>query len=174
MAIDLSLTITPDLLDLAARMAGSLHASEGGSYQDSENAVFYALTELWRRDRKKPGCVSDPRAWMWKAATRELRRNLKKARAEVTVDLLPDRDDDAETRPQAVQLRKESTRRAQELVARLAEGERAAVALYHFAELSSGEIAETLQISEEAIRARLSRGHRRLKKILKEEGGTTP
>ncbi|SJZ91931.1 RNA polymerase sigma-70 factor, ECF subfamily [Marinactinospora thermotolerans DSM 45154] len=170
MADDLPNGITTDHLDMAASMAGPLHISEGGTHQDAENAVFYAVTELWRREREEPGSIRHHRAWMWQAARRHLRRALEKARAELAVERLPEPPDHEETRPEAVHAREESTRRARELVAALPPGERAAVALRHFADLETHEIAEALRISEEAVRARLSRGHRGLKRILKEGG----
>ncbi|MBB4931370.1 RNA polymerase sigma factor (sigma-70 family) [Lipingzhangella halophila] len=169
---DLPLAMTPDRLEEAAKMAGPLHIFEGGTYQDAENAVFHAVTELWKYEKKNPESVRHPKAWMWTVARRHLRHNLEKVRAELVTDQLPDQVDQEEVRPEEVLARKEATRRAHGLVTQLPAGERAAVFLRHFAEMDTCEIAKALHIGEEAVRARLSRGHRTLKKSLNEGGAS--
>ncbi|RCV49212.1 RNA polymerase sigma factor [Marinitenerispora sediminis] len=160
-------TITPDHLRTAARLAAALHLGEGGSKQDAEDAVSYALLELWKRERSAPGEIHNPRAWMATAARRHLLRTFERAKVEAAHERLPDRPARV-GRPEAEYEHSEAARRAMALVARLPRGERSAVALRSIDGMDTREIAEVLGISEDAVRARLSRGYRTLRRLLTE------
>ena len=56
-------------------------------------------------------------------------------------------------------------------LARLPDGQRAAVILFYYADLPVGEIARRLGSNGIAVRANLSRGRRRLRQLLGDDHG---
>ena len=135
----------------AGRLWRALYAF-GGDTEIASDAVAEAYAQLIGRG----AAVTDPAAWTWRAAFRICAGALKNRRAlaptptPVTTDHT-DRYSDPDLLA---------------ALARLPEGQRAAVVLFYYADLPVGEIAHRLGSNRIAVRANLSRGRSRLRQLL--------
>jgi RNA polymerase sigma-70 factor (ECF subfamily) len=127
-----------------------------GDAEIASDAVAEAYAQLLRRGT----AVRDPAAWVWRAAFRISRGQLKArpnvlepaAGASLHVDAYADHDLMAAVR-------------------QLPESQRAAVVLFYYADLPIRQIAERLETNSLAVRANLSRGRRRLRQLLGDNDG---
>ena len=59
--------------------------------------------------------------------------------------------------------------RVEEALAALPPRQRIAINLFHFEEMSQRQVAEVMELSEDALESLLARGRRRLRDVLKED-----
>lgn len=124
-----------------------------GDKELANDAVAEAYAQAIRRG---PG-IHDPAAWTWRVAFRIAAGTLKARR-----------DDDQ--RPISPEPIAHNDRYSdQDLIAalrRLPDGQRAAVILFYYEDLSVRQIADRLDTNQLAVRANLSRGRKRLRLLL--------
>jgi RNA polymerase sigma factor (sigma-70 family) len=126
-----------------------------GDPEIASDAVAEAYAQLLRRGSQ----VRDPAAWTWRTAFRICAGILKTRTGAAPMD---DTSGYADRHAD------------QDLIAALRllpEGQRAAVILFYYADLPVGEIARRLGSNGMAIRAKLSRGRRRLRQLLGDDHG---
>jgi RNA polymerase sigma-70 factor, ECF subfamily len=115
-----------------------------------------ALAEAFAQALRRGEAIREPLPWIWRAAFRIARGELKDRRLSGVVE----REESYEMEEPAVELigalRKLSAR------------QRAAVVLFHLADYPVKEIASLLGTSSSAIRVHLTRGRRRLRAMLEE------
>jgi RNA polymerase sigma factor (sigma-70 family) len=128
----------------------------GASYQAADDAAQHALTTLY----VKWGNVRNPGPWLRKVAMRELRRA-----SVINECSLEDHDQplDAQPGPVCIEsfLEKDIVLSA---ILQLPLSQRQVFAL-HFDQFKTSEIAEILQISEDAVRQNLARARARLREL---------
>jgi RNA polymerase sigma-70 factor, ECF subfamily len=118
-----------------------------------------AVAESFAQAIRRGDAIRDPRAWVWKSGFRIAAGELK--RRSRNVDLVPDgsySDPEVDTELLAA-------------LARLSDGQRAAVVLHYYADASVRTISERTGMSALAVRANLSRGRKRLKLLLGDRSG---
>jgi RNA polymerase sigma-70 factor, ECF subfamily len=118
-----------------------------------------AVAEAFAQAIRRGGAIRDPRAWVWKSGFRIAAGELK--RRSRNVDLVPygsysDPEVDSELLA---------------ALARLSDGQRAAVVLHYYADASVRTISQRTGMSALAVRANLSRGRKRLKLLLGDRSG---
>ena len=138
----------------ADRLWRALFAFSGDA-EIASDAVAEAYAQLIGRG----SAVTDPAAWTWRAAFRICAGSLKNRR---TPSPTPTHTDhiDRYSDPDLLAA-----------LARLPDGQRAAVVLFYYADLPVGEIAHRLGSNVIAVRANLSRGRRRLRQLLGADNG---
>jgi RNA polymerase sigma-70 factor (ECF subfamily) len=127
----------------------------GGDPEIASDAVAEAFAQVIARG----DAVRDPGAWVWRVAYRVAAGHLQRRdggdlESERSVDALEPVERDADL---ARALR------------RLPERQRAAVVLHYLVDLSTRDIARTLDVSPSTVRVLLLQGRRRLRQLL---GGT--
>lgn len=127
----------------------------GGDMEIASDAVAEAFAQAIRRGP----AIRDARAWVWKAGFRIAAGELK--RRSRSTDLIPDGsylDPEVDTELLAA-------------LAKLPEGQRAAVVLHYYTDASVREISRRTGMSQLSVRANLSRGRKRLKLLLGDRHG---
>lgn len=118
-----------------------------------------AVAESFAQAIRRGSAVRDPRAWVWKSGFRIAAGELK--RRSQSVYALPDRSYvDPETDTELLTA-----------LAKLPDGQRAAVVLHYYADASVREISRRTGMSQLSVRANLSRGRKRLKLLLGDRHG---
>jgi RNA polymerase sigma factor (sigma-70 family) len=115
-----------------------------------------AVAESFAQAIRRGGAIRDPRAWVWRSGFKIAAGELK--RRSRSIDLIPDGsylDPEVDTELLAA-------------LARLPDGQRAAVVLHYYADASVSEISRRTGASQLSVRANLSRGRKRLKELLGE------
>ena len=138
----------------ADRLWRSLFAY-GADMEIASDAVAEAFAQAIRRGP----AIRDARAWVWKAGFRIAAGELK--RRSRSTDLIPDGsylDPEVDTELLAA-------------LAKLPEGQRAAVVLHYYTDASVREISRRTGMSQLSVRANLSRGRKRLKLLLGDRHG---
>jgi RNA polymerase sigma-70 factor, ECF subfamily len=118
-----------------------------------------AVAESFAQAIRRGSAIHDPRAWVWKSGFRIAAGELK--RRSRNVHVIPDSsyfDPQADTELLAA-------------LARLPDGQRAAVVLHYYADASVREISRRTGMTQLSVRANLSRGRKRLKMLLGERHG---
>ena len=121
----------------------------------ASDAVAESFAQAIRRGR----AIHDPPAWIWRAGFRIASGELK--RRSSIVDLVPEGsyvDPEFDTELLAA-------------LARLPDGQRAAVILHYYADASVRDISRRTGTSQLSVRASLSRGRKRLRELLGERHG---
>jgi RNA polymerase sigma-70 factor (ECF subfamily) len=137
-----------------ARMVGPAAAD------DLTQTTFLSLVRA--RGRYHPGAPFKP--WLFAIATNAARDHLRRRRPEdLTADGAPPRDVAAEPGPQPDPGLERQVRAALD---RLPGAQREAILLHRFEGLSFAEIAQTLGVSESAVKVRAHRGYLRLRELL--------
>jgi len=116
----------------------------------ADDAVAEAFAQALRRGR----ALHSPLAWIWRAAFRIAAGGMK---------------DRASGSPLLAEGRYEAPEPASELLsalARLSPKQRASVVLHHYAGYPVRDVAAMLHSTEPAVRVHLSRGRKRLRKLL--------
>jgi RNA polymerase sigma-70 factor (ECF subfamily) len=134
----------------ADRLWRAIYAFAGDA-EIASDAVAEAYAQVLHRGQ----AVRDPAAWVWRAAFRISRGELKARRAAVEPSLIPTQHLDAYADHDLLRA-----------VRQLPEGQRAAVILFYYADLPIRQIADRLGTNGLAVRANLSRGRRRLRQLL--------
>lgn len=138
------------------RLVGQLTAFTG-SRSEAEDVVQEAFVRALARPSSVLGADS-PEAWLRVVAVNVARSRWRRVKR--LTGLLPDLvvDDGPDTTPDRVALL--------EAVRRLPAGQREAIALHHFADLSVEDVARTLGAPVGTVKARLSRGRAALAILL--------
>jgi RNA polymerase sigma-70 factor (ECF subfamily) len=119
-----------------------------------------AVAEAYAQVLQRGEAVRDPAAWVWRAAFRISRGELK-ARHHAL--------DPSPNQPQHGDAYADQD--LMTAIGQLPEGQRAAVILFYYADLPIRQIAERLGTNGLAVRANLSRGRRRLRQLLGDRNG---
>ena len=127
-----------------------------GDAEIANDSVAEAYAQVLHRGE----AVRDPAAWVWRAAFQISRAELKTRRN--VLDLSPNPPEHLDAYADHDLLT---------AVRRLPEGQRAAVILFYYADLPIRQIADRLGTNGLAVRANLSRGRRRLRKLLGDRDG---
>jgi RNA polymerase sigma-70 factor (ECF subfamily) len=114
-----------------------------------------ALAEAFAQALRRGEAIRKPLPWIWRAAFRIARGELKERRLRGVV-----REESYEMEEPAVELI--------EALGQLSRRQRAAVVLFHLADYPVKEVAAMLGTSSSAVRVHLTRGRRRLRAILEE------
>jgi RNA polymerase sigma-70 factor (ECF subfamily) len=138
----------------ADRLWRALYAFAGDAEVASD-----AMAEAYAQLIGRGSAVNDPAAWTWRAAFRICAGALKDRRTAPTLSPATNHTD-RYTDPDLLAA-----------LARLPQGQRAAVILFYYADLPVGEIAHRLGSNGVAVRANLSRGRRRLRELLGDNNG---
>ncbi len=138
-----------------------------GDAAEAEDIAQEAFLRLWRGADGVEAIGDTLLPWLRRVASNLAIDRLRKARRLDVTDELPDQPD------QARQLQTLETRdtaaRVEAALASLPERQRLAVGLFHFEELSQREVAQAMEISEDALESLLARGRRKLREILKDD-----
>lgn len=113
-----------------------------------------AVAEAFAQAIRRGPAVRDARAWVWKAGFRIASGELKR------------RSRTTDTIPEGWYLEPEADAELLAALARLPDGQRAAVILHYYTDASVREIAQRTGMSQLSVRANLSRGRKRLKLLL--------
>jgi RNA polymerase sigma-70 factor (ECF subfamily) len=119
----------------------------------ADDAVSEAFAQCIRRGTE----VRDPRAWVWRAAFRIAAGELKERGR---WESLPDTDRAEEPSSASALL---------DALVQLPARQRAVLLLFHYAGYASTEIAQMLGMAAPTVRVHLTRGRRRLRRLLEEE-----
>lgn len=115
-----------------------------------------AVAESFAQAIRRGGAIHDPPAWVWRSGFRIAAGELK--RRSRSIDLMPDGSYvDPEVDTELV-----------DALAKLPDGQRAAVILHYYADASVRDISRRTGISQLSVRASLSRGRKRLRELLGE------
>jgi RNA polymerase sigma-70 factor (ECF subfamily) len=123
----------------------------------TDDAVAEAFAQCIRRG----GAIRDPRAWVWRSAFRIAAGELQHRRRRFEADLS---EMTYELPEEALPLLR--------VLRQLPANQRAAVVLRHYAGYGTDEIASILGSGRATVRVHLSRGRKRLRKLLDEEERT--
>ena len=138
----------------ASRLWHAIYAFAGDPDVASD-AVAEAYAQILRRGDG----VRDPAAWVWRAAFRICRGDLKTRR------------EPRPTAPPVEHLDRFANTDLLDALRRLPEAQRGAVVLFYYADLPIRQIADRLGTNSLAVRANLSRGRRRLRELLGDDDG---
>lgn len=135
--------------------------------QDSYVKGFKSLSQLQEPDKF--------RAWMKKIAHNRAVDYLRKTKPVLfstmsteNDEIFEFEDDKVENLPEVVIDQKETTRLIQEILDSLNEEQRLVVGMFYYEQMSVKEIAETLGISENTVKSRLSYGRKKIEAQVKE------
>jgi RNA polymerase sigma-70 factor (ECF subfamily) len=115
-----------------------------------------ALAEAFAQALRRGEAISRPLPWIWRAAFRIARGELKERGRGGVVE----REESYEMEEPALELVR--------ALGRLSNRQRAAVVLFHLADYPVKEVAVMLGTSSSAVRVHLTRGRRRLRVLLEE------
>lgn len=135
-----------------------------GSQADAEDVAQDVFLRLWQHaGRWRPGAAR-LRTWLIRIALNLSLDRLRK-RPTLPLDGIDDPVDPAPN-PGTALHRQDVARRVEAALMALPERQRAALALFHYQELSQEEAAAALDISVEALESLLARGRRSLRETL--------
>ncbi len=124
-----------------------------GDPEVASDAVAEAFAQVLRRGTE----VENPERWVWRAAFRIARGELKERRRRTVVEAMETYEMEEPARDLVVAL------------ARLSEKQRASVVLHDAAGYPAKEIARIVGSTEAAVRVHVMRGRRRLRELLRED-----
>lgn len=134
---------------------------------EAEDVAQEAFLRLWNASSELEVPDHGLRAWLRRVASNLAIDCLRKSKR---LDVMDDVPEQAEAPEQFQALHAlETSARVEEALALLPERQRVAVGLFHFNELSQREVAELMQLSEDALESLLARGRRRLAQLLKDD-----
>lgn len=116
-----------------------------------------AVAEAFAQALARGNAVREPSAWIWRAAFKIAKGELKRRRQEKVLEDTP------YTMPEPLGLF--------EALKRLSPNQRAAVVLHHYSGYRLQEIAKILGTTKGTAGVHLSRGRRRLREIMEERDG---
>lgn len=138
-----------------------------GDASEAEDIAQEAFLRLWNGAATLEAGPTGMRPWLRRVASNLAIDRLRKARRLDVTDDVPEQVDEAD------QLRAleatEASMRVEEALAALPPRQRIAINLFHFDEMSQREVAEVMELSEDALESLLARGRRRLRELLKED-----
>ena len=134
--------------DIAPTLWRAIYSYTGGRRAIADDAV----AEAFARAMENSIPIRSPRAWLYRTAFRLASAELRKERDR------PDEPSDLAVEPEV--------REVLEALKSLSPSQRAAVFLYHEADLPVREVAKLMGSTEPAVRVHLHRGRARLRKLL--------
>jgi len=129
------------------------------AYTGDADITEDAITEAFAQALRRGSALHDPERWIWRAAYRIAAGSLKE-RSRVTGQL-PE---------QSYQL-PDAPSQLSEALARLPEGQRAAVILHYYADLRVRDVAAVMGSTSGAVKVSLMRARRRLRTLLETDDG---
>lgn len=105
--------------------------------------------------------------WFLRIVTNGALKALRRRQRELPLRILQGRDAGPTAGPAQQAARNERLQRVQEALAQLTPKQRVAIVLRYYTEMSGAEMADVLQISERAVKARLTAARRRLQDLLR-------
>ena len=117
----------------------------------ASDAVAEAFAQALRRGEQ----IRDARAWVWRTAFKLAAGDLKRRRTLVHGEL-----------PESAYREAELDGELMVALQQLTDGQRAAIVLHYYADLPVAEISRRTGIKQIAVRAHLSRGRKRLRRVL--------
>ena len=126
-----------------------------GDPEVASDAVAEAFAQVLRRGEE----VRDPERWVWRAAFRIARGELKERRRRPVVEAMETHEMEEPARDLVVAL------------GALSEKQRRAVVLHDAAGYPAKEVARIVGSTEAAVRVHLMRGRRRLRELLEDDDG---
>ncbi|MEM7774190.1 MAG: sigma-70 family RNA polymerase sigma factor [Pseudomonadota bacterium] len=138
-----------------------------GDATEAEDVAQEALLRLWRTAGSLDVDHRGVGPWLGRVAANLAIDRLRSAKRLEVRDELPEMPVAAE---QLVALTEHDVSdRVMEALSALPDRQRVALTLFHFDELSQREVAEILEVSEDALESLLARGRRKLRAILADE-----
>ena len=134
---------------------------------EAEDIAQEAFLRLWHMAQTLQAGTYGMRPWLRRVASNLAIDWLRKAKRLDVTDEVPEQIDEA-GQLQALEA-SEVSKRVEQALANLPTRQRIAVSLFHFDEMSQREVAELMNLSEDALESLLARGRRRLRDILKED-----
>ncbi len=147
------------------RSARAVLRSEEMALDVQQDTFIYAFTHL--------GQLEDPakfRAWVRGIAVNQAKSALRKQNTVLFTELenedgegLPEQADlSVDASPELSLERKETARLVNEILGELSDGQRAAVGMYYYEQMSVSEIADALGVNVGTVKAQLSRGRKKI------------
>lgn len=144
----------------------------------SEDTILDIVQDSYVKGFQNLSQLQDPdkyRAWMKKIAHNRAVDYLRKTKPVIFStmsseedEMVEFEDDRTENLPELVIDQKETTRLIKEILDSLSEDQRLVVGMFYYERMSVKEIAETLQISENTVKSRLSYGRKKIEIQVKE------
>ena len=134
---------------------------------EAEDIAQEAFLRLWNSAQTLEAGRYGMRPWLRRVASNLAIDWLRKAKRLDVTDEVPEQIDEA-GQLQTLEAA-EVSKRVEQALANLPTRQRIAVSLFHFDEMSQREVAELMNLSEDALESLLARGRRRLRDILKED-----
>ena len=134
---------------------------------EAEDIAQEAFLRLWHMAQTLQAGTYGMRPWLRRVASNLAIDWLRKAKRLDVTDEVPEQIDEA-GQLQALEA-SEVSKRVEQALANLPTRQRIAVSLFHFDEMSQREVAELMNLSEDALESLLARGRRQLRDILKED-----
>ncbi len=138
-----------------------------GQQEDAEEVVQEVFLKVWTHAQTWDPGKAKFQTWMHRVTINLCYDRLRKHR-EVTMDSLPDQEDERPT-PVIALHDKQVSERVQEAIQALPDRQRVALTLCHFQGMSNRDAAEVLEISVDALESLLARARRGLKAMLIED-----
>lgn len=134
---------------------------------EAEDIAQEAFLRLWRTAETLEAGTYGMRPWLRRVASNLAIDNLRKTkRLDVTDEVPEQMEEPAQLKSlEAV----EAAVRVDAAVRSLPPRQRVAVSLFHFDEMSQREVAQAMDLSEDALESLLARGRRRLRELLKND-----
>lgn len=130
-------------------------------YSGDPEVASDAVAEAFAQALRRGDAISDPAAWVWRAAFRIAAGELKRRRERPVV---PQVDAGGyEVPPASIDLMR--------ALARLTPKQRAAVVLHHLAGYPARDVARIIDSTQAAVFVHLSQGRRRLRELLEVDDG---
>jgi RNA polymerase sigma-70 factor (ECF subfamily) len=127
------------------------------AYAGDPDIASEAVAEAYAQALRRGAAIRDPAAWIWRSAFRIAAGALQRRRA-----------DDRPIEGSIEHIDRYADPDLLTALRRLPEAQRAAVVLFHYADLPIRDIAARLGSNQLAVRANLSRGRRRLQQLLED------
>lgn len=134
---------------------------------EAEDLAQEAFLRLWHGAADLQVADYGLRPWLRRVTSNLAIDLLRKSRRLDVTDDVPEQAD-APRQLRALE-EDEASSRVERALASLPQRQRLAVGLFHFDELSQREVADAMQVTEEALESLLARGRRRLKELLTDE-----
>jgi len=135
-----------------------------GDEAEAEDIAQEVFLRLWKQADKWEGGRAQVSTWLYRVTVNSCIDRMR-GRREETVDELPEMPGEA---TQQLALEESDLQEYVEAaLQKLPERQRAALVMFHYENLSMNEVAETMEISVDAVESLLARGRRALKSSLK-------
>lgn len=134
-----------------------------GSEAEAEDVAQEVFLRLWRQADKWEGARAQVSTWLYRVTVNSCIDRMR-GRREETVEELPELTGEA-TQQQTLE-ETDLQSYVEMALQKLPERQRAALVMFHYENLSMNDVAESMEISVDAVESLLARGRRSLKKSL--------